>query len=671
MEAEQTLMQMQFEQGKEAAPAARPSHSITAEGLAYCGLLILALLLRFAALDSVPISKFEARQALHAWHTIEAEAPGSYVNASSPLSHLAQLLSFSTLGASEFTARLFSALAGAALALTPLLFYDSLGRTRTFVWSALLALLTVPVAASRTADGTSFMLLFTMLEIYMIRRYWYSQRLSDALWAIACLSFMLLLSSPSGLALLLVLVAAGWLAVWRTALSAPQRLELPGDDILQLALKRLSEFPLAQAVFVPILAVVITATFFTLNPGGLRTVGQLVSVALSGISEAAAVDGLRLGFVALLAGETLLIIFALGGAWLLWKYGDMSYLDRFAAAWALLGALALLLYPGARAADAMWVVLPLTLLASYGITQLMVNRRAILLWPNDDNDAEENGETDSATGGGELYSTRYWWVKWGISAITFFFLLIVAVQFRQVARLLLDLPAGASLGELFALLGQATHLRLLQSLGLLLMTAIISVVLFLLLANFWGLVTCLQGLGLGFLWLMLFSGIGGAWQISVADAGQPDGLWRQSAVTEDAYLLRETLFELAARDTAGFPLLELTIVTDNNGIISDQGLLAWLAREFSEATFAPSAAVATGAQIVLMAETADAAALLGGDYVGQRFVLRRNWSLSQAGLGDLPFWWTTGRQRAEQIEEEAVLLWLRQDVYDGIPIHLR
>ena len=37
----------------------------------------------------------------------------------------------------------------------------------------------------------------------------------------------------------------------------------------------------------------------------------------------------------------------------------------------------------------------------------------------------------------------------------------------------------------------------------------------------------------------------------------------------------------------------------------------------------------------------------------------------------LPFWWTTGRQRAEQIEEEAVLLWLRQDVYDGIPIHLR
>ena len=57
MEAEQTLMQMQFEQGKEAAPAARPSHSITAEGLAYCGLLILALLLRFAALDSVPIQQ--------------------------------------------------------------------------------------------------------------------------------------------------------------------------------------------------------------------------------------------------------------------------------------------------------------------------------------------------------------------------------------------------------------------------------------------------------------------------------------------------------------------------------------------------------------------------------------------------------------------------------------
>ena len=375
-------LQLSIEATNSFAREEAAARTISAELLAYIGLALIALMLRITALGSVPISDFEAVHALHAWHTIEDDAPGQYMVSSSPLTYITQLITFSTLGASEFAARIGSAFAGFALALAPLLFRDSLGRTRTFVWAALLSLLTVPIALSRVADGTAFMMLFTLMAIWMIRRYWYSRQLSDALMAIAFVTFMVLLASPSGIPLLVILLVSGWMAVWRTALSAPERLDLPGDDILRMAVRRLHDFPFAKVAFVPLLVVGITATLFMLNPAGLRTVSHLAGEAISGITQSRAIDGARLGFVALLTYEPLLIIYALGGAWLLWKKGDITYVDRFAAAWAALGAVGLLLYPGARPADAMWVVLPLTLLASYGITQLMVNRRVVVLWSN-------------------------------------------------------------------------------------------------------------------------------------------------------------------------------------------------------------------------------------------------------------------------------------------------
>ena len=631
--------------------------TISIEALAYIGLALAALLLRLSELDAAPISDYEAQGALHAWHTIEDDAPGAYAVSNSPLTYLSQLAMFSLLGASEFTARIGAAVAGTALALTPLLFRESLGRTRTFVWAALLSLLTTPIVASRTADGAAFMTLFTLLAIWMIRRYWYSRRLGDAWRAIACVAFVLLLSSPSGFALLAVLLTAGWLALWRTALSAPQRLGLPGDDILQMAVRRLREFPIAGAAFAPLLIVFLTSTAFMLNPAGLRAVGQLVNDAFSGISQSGSLDGTRLGFAALFAYEPLLIVFALGGAWLLWKKGDITYVDRFAAAWAAIGAIGLLLYPGARATDAMWVVVPLTLLASYGVTQLMVDRRAVILWAADEDDAEASA----------LYLPRYRWVKWAISAGVLMFLLILAVQFMQVARLLLQLPYGAGFGELFPLLLDAAHLRLLHGVGLLILTTIVALVVFLLTANFWGLATCLQGLGLGFLWLTLISGLGGAWRASVADAATPKALWRQRVVAADAYLLRDTLFELAARERKGFQELEILVALAEDGDAAGESLVAWLLRDFSNARFVNGVEEAAGARMVLTARDEDGAKALDGDYVGQRFLLRQSWSLAALGFWDLPAWWSQGRLRESVLKDEPVTLWLRQDVYDGSP----
>ena len=135
--------------------------------------------------------------------------------------------------------------------------------------------------------------------------------------------------------------------------------------------------------------------------------------------------------------------------------------------------------------------------------------------------------------------------------------------------------------------------------------------------------------------------------------------------------MRETLFELADRDTAGFPLLEFYVVADRSGVVRDDGLVAWLTRDFPNARFVNTVEEAAGEQIVLMAQDEDLAASLGGAYVGQRFVLRRNWSVAQLEILDLPAWWSQGRLRAGKVQEQALVLWLRQDVYDGIPLEER
>ena len=633
--------------------------TISAEVVAYIVLAIVSVLFRVAELDAVPLSDAEAQQALHAWHTVNAHAPGEFVISDSPINYWTQVFAFSTLGASEFTARWGAVLAGVLLSLSPILFRDRIGITRSFVWSVLLSLLTVPVVSSRYADGTTWMMLFTVLTMWMVWRYWYSEKLSDAMWATAFITPMVLLSSPSGIPLFVILLMSGWLAVWRTALSAPERLDLPGDDILQTSLRRLAEFPFLKVAFIPVIVILTVATGSMLNPAGLSTVSELINSAMTGITQPTTNSGARLGFLALLTYEPLLIIFAIGGSWLLWKHGDVTYVDRFAVAWAVVGSLGLLLYAGATASDAMWVVVPLTLLASYGITELMINRLVVVLWM-------DNEDTD-----GDLYSTQFWWTKWVISMGVFVFLIVISVHFLEVSRDLLSLPPQIGFGEAVTQLFGVQFNEFRYALLWFVLVMVFGIIGFLLIASFWGNDTTLQGLGIGFVIFMLMSGIGGAWNISVENTDSPADLWHQSMTAKDAYLLRDTMFELASRDSQGFPLLGVSVVTDEAGVITNDGLVAWLLRDFTNAEFVNSVNAVQGNQIILMAQTSVTDPDLGGDYVGQSFTLRRDWSATQLYIMDVLAWWTQHRFRKEQQIKEVSILWLRQDVFNGIPVNQR
>jgi 4-amino-4-deoxy-L-arabinose transferase-like glycosyltransferase len=627
--------------------------TLSIEVLAYLALTLLALTFRIAELDAVQLSDYEAQQALHAWHTITPSASGEFATSNSPITYTTQLITFATLGGNELTARLSTVIAGMLLSLSPLLFRGRIGKTRAFVWALLLSLLTTPIVSSRYADGTTWMMLFAVLSMWAIWRYWYTKHTRDALWATAFVTCMVLLSSPSGIPLFVILIAAGWLALWRTALSAPERLDLTGDDILAIARKHVISFPYMAVAWVPVFAVVTISTLFMLNPAGLSTVSQLINTAIIGITQPAHPDGVRLGFVALFTYEPLLIVFAISGAWLLWRHDAATFAERFAVAWAVLGTVGLLLYAGATPSDVMWVTIPLTLLASYGITELMVNRLMLVFW-------------DTHNTSNSLYSTQYGWVKWVISLGTLLLLFVVSVHFQEIARSLLLIQPQTSFGDILGRLIEPTFNELRYALLWFILGIIISTISFLLVSSFWGNESTLQGIGLGFVMFLLFSGVGGAWNTAIENPDHPAELWYIGGITDDAYLIRDTLYEISNWEYSGFPLIDVTVVSDANSGIRQDGLIAWILRDFPNAQFVNTVNAAQGDPIIITVTSPEATPELGGDYVGQSFTLRRHWSTTQLNPIDVWAWWSQRKIREEQIQQDIAILWLRQDIYNGI-----
>ena len=112
--------------------------AISYEWIAYGLLLVLAVWLRVAELDTVPLASAEATQALATWRALHPALPGAAIVPESPLLFALHGLSFSTLGASEFSARIFTALAGAFLVVAPALFREVLGWSRAYLFSLIL-----------------------------------------------------------------------------------------------------------------------------------------------------------------------------------------------------------------------------------------------------------------------------------------------------------------------------------------------------------------------------------------------------------------------------------------------------------------------------------------------------------------------------------------------------
>ena len=144
-------------------------------------------------------------------------------------------------------------------------------------------------------------------------------------------------------------------------------------------------------------------------------------------------------------------------------------------------------------------------------------------------------------------------------------------------------------------------------------------------------------------------------------ADQPAQIWRDTATRRDTALLRQTMIDLTEREARGFTGLPVSVIADNDGVI------AWVLRDFPNTSFINAPSEAAGQAVVLLPAN-NLEPELGTAYVGQDFAIERRWQPITLMTIDLPGWWSRGLARVPSLADgtDDYVLWLRQDIYDGV-----
>jgi len=121
---------------------------LNVESWAWVCVVAIGLALRLLLLDRLPLSEDEARFAFPAWQGFQGLLDGSLVDVGAPLLSNALALLFWLFNASDVTARLLPALAGASLPLTPLILRSTIGWRAALIAGVLLAVTPSAVATS-------------------------------------------------------------------------------------------------------------------------------------------------------------------------------------------------------------------------------------------------------------------------------------------------------------------------------------------------------------------------------------------------------------------------------------------------------------------------------------------------------------------------------------------
>jgi hypothetical protein len=314
----------------------------------YLLLFLGVLLLRLSALNLPPLNEQEAHEAWGALHLVRGQpaAGGSalYASLTAGLLFLA--------GASHWAPRIVPALAGSLAVFLPLLFRSARGKLEAALAAVLIAVSSSFWIVSTLAGGAALGLLAAAGCIFYFRNGKPRPLAGGIVLGLALASGSL---GWSGLAI--ALIALGADRVWQRVRKTADAEAAP--DPFAESLARIFRVPEGVAGFALALAAGATGLFFF--PRG-------AAVLASGASDwfGAFFSGWpKLGeFVLLLvAYEPLALILGIAALVLIRRTG-FSVEDRFLAMFAGVAAVWTLVRPGAFPGDALWVILPLLLLAA-------------------------------------------------------------------------------------------------------------------------------------------------------------------------------------------------------------------------------------------------------------------------------------------------------------------
>lgn len=623
--------------------------TISAELIAYIILIGLAITLRFAGLGDVPMTDVEAVQALPAYHAVDNNAPGIPQEASSVIVFWLQRISFTFFGGIELAARLPGVIGGLTLILMPLVLRSHLGREQTFLISLILAFSPIAFTAARFSDPVIWTMIFAIGLLWATWRYWEMPLQENALLVAAFLGAMLLLSSSSGLLLLIVLLFAGLLTLFWTIYTAPDGLDSPGDDVLNQVREMFNSLP-----FLPMLLMIaglatIASTGFLMDSGGFNIIAESLRLTLEGFISASSSNAPNIfAIITLFSYEPVLVILAVVSVIMMLSSQSDTVIDRFVMSWILMAFVLLFIYRGTVPAQSLFLVLPLSYLTARLISELLLNYMPAFL------------SIDAYTSNNP---NDYIWIKWTVALVMFAGLIMMSLYLATLGRSILTYTG------IFGSTDQQSVL-LYARMGWFFIMAILLIVMYFLFASMWGNRNVVQGYGLGVFAFMLLMGMGTGWNTAVVNIHNPAELWYTSGIAPDAVQLREALFDISRRDTRGFPAINLVILRDEEAGITGDGLIAWIVRDFDNARFVDSMGEVRQEEIMLLPQS-DEAPDLGGSYVGQSFVIREHWLPGQLSATDWISWYTHRKIRPIQLPQDATVLWLRIDVYDGIPANER
>jgi hypothetical protein len=314
----------------------------------YLFLFLGVLLLRFSALALPPLNEQEAHEAWGALHLLRGQpaAGGSALFAS-----LTAGLLF-LAGPSHWAPRILPVLAGSLTVFLPLFFRSTRGKLESVIAAVLIAVSSSLWIVSTLAGGAALGLLAAAGCIFFFRNGRPRPLAGGIILGLAVASGSL---GWSGLAIALIALGADW--IWRRMRKEGNTEEAP--DPLMESLARIFRSTEGLAGFALALGAGSTGMFFF--PRG-------AAVLASGWADwfGAFFSGWpKLGeFVLLMvAYEPLALIFGIAGLVLL-RRSRLPTEDRFLAIFAGVAAVWALIRPAAFPADALWVVLPLLLLAA-------------------------------------------------------------------------------------------------------------------------------------------------------------------------------------------------------------------------------------------------------------------------------------------------------------------
>ncbi len=574
--------------------------SITIEVILYILVFFAAACLRWNHLGASPLSDAEANHALAAASTTPHASPhwhnAEFVVPSSPIYHNLTALLFHLFGAQDAVARFVNALAGLSLVLTPILARKRLGRGNTLLLAIVFCLSPILIAISRTAGSPSIAVLGIVSILMMI----VGSESDDAVqkrmpWIAAALGFTLATGADALYGLLTISIAGLFGLTNKSALGKFV------DTCKKMQIQRYAWIALV------VWLAAVSGIGFTL--GGFSGIAESIGGWFSGWYSPGQMPGIT-SVLMLPIYDPLVLIFGLVGIYTAIR--NPEGIGRSVIAWFVAALFVMLIYPGRKPGDIVWVMLPMAVLASQQLG-ILVDRIAI---------------------------RKHWFEFFMLSCVLIFFFAIDLMMLQAYA-------GGSTLGGVLSYF--EPRFFPIIFIGSFIITALIVAFV----GMGWDLDVALDGTGTAAAIFLILLTISSIWQLNFTKPSAME-LWRPQATTTSMSTLNTTIEMISANSTGREDALSLQV--NDADIHAD---IAWAMRDL--ARYSGEQDLLTAPELILTPEDARLTTF-SGPYIGQSFVLGERWAWSGILPPNFIYWWIT---REAPISQENWILMARADLVPG------